>query len=203
VEGAEFGLRKLELDPTHGVGLDEVHQLPGDGAGGQSLLESAEGARGEHAFEEAAEGAGEPDVDLGDAELHVIVEGALEQGEVVDTDNFAAVDVNDLLVEEIFADGEPAFIGLVGFEAELVGVEADRARGGRSNLLVAGDQWLIAAAGDDEPTDAVGLLGGDDAELADASNVVALDVVDAGAQEFSGVNHGSTSLTVQNIFLRG
>jgi hypothetical protein len=53
---------------------------------------------------------------------------------------------------------------------------------------------LVAPAGDHQAGDAIGLLGRDQAELAYSPHVVALNVVDAGVEEFCDVNHGRTSV---------
>jgi hypothetical protein len=63
------------------------------------------------------------DVHLRDAQLHVAVDGDFDQVNVVDADDFASVEVNDLLVEDVLADGQPAFVGVIGVEVQLTGVE--------------------------------------------------------------------------------
>ena len=76
-------------------------------------MDLADGHGRDDALEEAADGAGEADVHLGDAEFGVAVGALFGEVNVVDADYFSAVGVDDLLVEEIFAYGEPGFIGLV------------------------------------------------------------------------------------------
>ena len=80
---------------------------------------------------------------------------------VVDADDFAAVRINDLLVQQILADGEPRFVRLVMFEVFLVDPQLDDAGADERYLIVAGDQRLIFAAAKEIARDAVGLIGRD------------------------------------------
>ena len=86
-------------------------------------------------------------------------------------------------------DGEPGFVGLVGVKSAFVDVEIDAARDGFGDLIVAGNEGLKAAAGDQEMRDAVGLIGRFNKEFADTANVVGLSVVGGCAHQFGGVDH--------------
>ena len=52
---------------------------------------------------QAANGAGKADVHLSDAQLGVAVDALVGEINVVDADDFAAVGIDDLLVEQVFA----------------------------------------------------------------------------------------------------
>ena len=69
------------------------------------------------ALQQAANGAGQADVHLRDAQLGVAVGALVGQIDIVHADHFAAVGVDDLLVEQILLHGQPALHS------------ADRARG--------------------------------------------------------------------------
>jgi len=181
-----------ELHAAERIGFDEIDEFPADGALREASLESADERGGSDALKEAANGAGKADVNLGEAEFEVIVGAEFGEIDVVDANDFAALGVNDLLIEEIFLDGEPGFVGVVGVQGAFVDVEIDAAGGDFGDLIVAGDERLEAAAGDEEVGDAVGLIGGLDEKFADAANEVGVGVVGGGADEFCGIEHKST-----------
>src|SRR5271154_5515766 len=107
----------------------------------------------------------------------MIVGAKFGEVDVIYANDFAAFGVDDLLIEEIFANGEPGFVGLVSFEGAFGNVEIDAARGDFFDLIVTGDEGLEATAGDQEVRDTVGLFGGFDEEFADATDKMGLRVV--------------------------
>jgi len=148
VEIFKFFVGDAKLYPAKRIRLDEVDELPADGALGELALELANESGGGEALEKATDGAVNADVDLSDAELEVGVSAQFGEIDVVDADDFAAGGVDDLLIEKIFLDGKPGFIGLIGGEGTFVDVEIDAAWNDVGDLVVAGDDGLIPAAGD-------------------------------------------------------
>jgi hypothetical protein len=132
-------------------------------------------------LEKAADGAGKADVNLSNAEFDVIVGAKFGEVDIVDANDFAAGGVDDLLIEEILLDGEPAFIGLVSIKGTLVHGEIDATGCDLGDLIVTGDERLEASAGDEEVGNAIGLVSGFDEEFADASDEIVLGVVGGGA----------------------
>jgi hypothetical protein len=175
--------------PAQRVGFDEIDEFPADGALREFALEFANEGRGSEALEQTANGAGDADIDLGNAEFDVLVGGEFGEVNVVDADDFAASGVDDLLVEEIFLYGEPGFVGLVGVEGALGDVEIEAAGKDFGDLVVAGDERLEASARDEEVRDAVGLVGRLDEEFTDTADIGGGGVVGGGAHEFGGVEH--------------
>ena len=189
VEIFEFFVRDAEFDATKGIGLDEIDEFPADGALREFALELAyEAGRGE-SLEKAADGAGDADIDLCDAEFDVFVGAEFGEVDVVDADDFATGGVDDLLVEKIFLDGQPGFVGVIGGKGAFGDVEIDAAGNGFGDLVVARDERLEAAAGNQEVGNAIGLIGRFDEKFADAADVIGLRIVSGGAHEFGGVEH--------------
>ena len=106
------------------VGLDQVDEFPGNDArrqlGGKAANQSGRG----HAVEQAPRGAGQPDIDLGDAQLDGAVDALLGQIDVIHAHDFAAAGIDDLLVEQILAHGQPGFVRLIVLEIFLFDVQA-------------------------------------------------------------------------------
>ena len=193
----EFFVGDAEFYAAQGIGLDRVDEFPEDGALREFGLQTAHHFAGSDALEEPAHGSGNADVDLGDAKLHVAVGAMLGEVDVVYADDFAALGVDDLLIEKIFADSEPGFVGSIGVEGALVDVEIDAAGSDFGNLIVAGDERLEAAAGNQEMGDAIGLVGGFDEKFAHTTDEMVVGVVGGGAHEFSGVQHIRSTLSAE------
>lgn len=138
-------------------------------------------------MQKSSDGTRQSDVDLSDAKFEVSIGAMFGKIDIVDTDDFPARGVNDLLVEKIFLDREPGFIRLIGVQSTLTDAQVNAARGDFGNLVVAGNEWLKASTGNKKVGDAIGLLGRLDEEFADAANVVGLVVIRASAHEFGGV----------------
>ena len=157
--------------------------------GGSFLFEAANGHGRDDSLKQAAHGAFHAHIHLGDAHLDVAVGALLGEVNIVDADHFSAIGVDDLLVEEIFADCQPGLIGVEEFEGGLVGGEVHAARSDRCDLIVAGDDRAVLAATQQQTGDAVGLVGRLDEHLFDAADEVAGRIEGLGAENFSGVKH--------------
>ena len=191
VEILKLFVSDAELDAAKRVGLDEIDEFPPNVALWEPTLEATDKIRGSHTLKEATNGARESDVDLGDAEFEVAVGAGFGEVDVIDADHFAASGVDDLLVEEVFLDGEEGLVGVIGFEGALGDVEIDAAGNDGGDLIVAGDERLEASARDEEVRDAVGLIGGLHKEFADTADIVGIGIIGGGAHQFRGVEHRS------------
>jgi len=140
-------------------------------------------------LEEAANCAWQADIYLGDAEFDMIVGAKFGEIDVVNADDFATFGVDDLLIEEILADGEPGFVGMVGIQGALGNVQIDAARGDFFDLVIARDEWLEAPAGDEVMRNTIGLVGGFEEEFAHTADELGLRVVHGGTHEFGGEEH--------------
>jgi hypothetical protein len=187
VQVLEFLVGDAELNAAKRIGLDEVDEFPANRALGKLALELTDKSGGSNALQEAADRAREANIDLSDAKFDIAVGALFGKINVVDADDLAPGSINDLLIEEIFLDSEPGFVGLISAEGPLIDIEIDSAGGNLGNLVVAGDEGLEASTGNEEVGDAIGLLGGFDEELADAADVVGLIVIGGGAHEFGGI----------------
>ncbi len=119
MHAGEAVLLDLELDAAGWIALDEVDVVPGDDAGAEACGDAVDGG-GWQALEDAADGSAEADLDLGDAEAEgggVVGRGFPDEVDVVDADDLVAVDVDDLLVEEVALEEERGLVALEGGEA--------------------------------------------------------------------------------------
>ena len=91
--------------------------------GGIALLQPADPARRQHALKQPPEDAADADVHFQHVQrvARPVVMDA--QGDVVDAHHFAAVDVDDLLVEQVARDAQHVLVVVVG--DELLVVERD------------------------------------------------------------------------------
>src|SRR5262249_26898297 len=90
------------------IGFEQVDVLPGYDAWRNALQECAKRERWHHAFGQTPDGAAGADVYGEDRERHVIVDGRGVELDVVDPDNFSAVNVDDLLIKQIAFEQEHA-----------------------------------------------------------------------------------------------
>src|SRR3979409_1547406 len=94
-------MRDLHLAATGRVGFDEIDKLPGNFARRNALQQEAQGGKRDHSLEQTANGATRAHVHALDFQGEVVLHGLQIKINIVDADYFAAVDVDDLLVEEI------------------------------------------------------------------------------------------------------
>jgi hypothetical protein len=181
----ETVLLDVEADATSRVSVDEVDEIPGDAAGAEAAGDDADRLFGE-AFEEAADGSAHAYFDFGYAEAEgriafatVLFAVLPNEVDVVDTNDFVSVDIDDLLVEEISFQQKIALIfgqrGGAGGFAEL--------HGARRRELELGDRnqsRTIATFGRGQPEDDTvnmsGIDGGGDGQLPYVTDSASLSV---------------------------
>ena len=137
------------------------------------FLDAADAHRRDDPLQQAANRAGQADVHLRDAKLGVAVDALIGQIDIVDANDFAAVGVDDLLVEQVLLDGEPRFVGMIELECRFVGGEPQAARGHRGDLVEARHERPVLAAADQQARNAVRLLVRDDEHFLDAADEIA------------------------------
>lgn len=190
MQGFEFLAGEAQLHAAEGIRFDEINEFPENLARRKFQLDLADGHRWDDSLQQAADGAGEADVYLRDAEFGVAVGALVGEIDVIYANDLAAVGVYDLLVQEVFAYCKPGFVGMVERQGGFVGCEADAAGGDRGDLVVTGDERAILAAAQQKVRDAVGLVGGLDEHFFYAADVVAEGVVGLSANDLCGVQHG-------------
>jgi hypothetical protein len=105
-------LLDLETDPTGGVAVDEVDEVPWDATGTETGGDDIDRGR-RKAFKEAADSATHSYFHFRDAEREsgaILFAVLPDEVDVVDADNLVAVHVDDLLVEQVALEQEIAFI---------------------------------------------------------------------------------------------
>jgi len=154
----EAVLLDLEADAASGVAVDEVDEVPWDAAGAEAGCDSVDRLLGQ-AFEEASDGSSHADLNLGDAEgervtgLRAVFLAVLpDQVYVVDADDLVAMDVDDLLVEQIALEQEIALI--VGQGRGFGGLaKLEGAGGGEVEMRDRDQRVAVAAFGRDQLDD--------------------------------------------------
>src|ERR1700691_4111848 len=99
MEGFEFLAGEAEVYAAEGIRFDQIHEFPENLAWREFQLDLADGHGGHDALEKAADGAGKADVYLGDAEFGVAIGALVGEVNVIYADYFAAIGINDLLIE--------------------------------------------------------------------------------------------------------
>ena len=103
-------MRDLQLHAAGRIGFDEIDKVPGDGAGRNLLDQEVQGGARSDTSEEAAYGATGTDIDGSNpqdgAGSSAVSYGIDLQFNVINADDLAAVDVDDLLIEQIAIEQE-------------------------------------------------------------------------------------------------
>ena len=117
-----------QLHAPRRVGLDHVDKLPGNGARSELAGNRLQLRARQYAFENAAERAAHSDLDLGHAQQVDRSVAHPFQVDIVDADHLAAVDVDDLAVDEV----------LLQVEVVALVLERNQRPGERSSSVPAG-----------------------------------------------------------------
>ena len=165
-----------------GVRLDHVAQLPADGIGRDGLLQPANPARRHGPLQQAAHDAADADIHFQHHHDVAPVLVADLHGEIVHAHHFAAVGIDDLLVQQVAGDAQHVFVVVVG--GELLVAELDAALGrDRADLVVADDQPCIAAA-HQVAVDAGGMFQRDQGGVFHTPDAATLEVEHRHARQF-------------------
>src|SRR5258708_7609675 len=90
-----------QLYPSRRVGLDKVHELPRNHAGFQLDDKTLDGDGRNNALQNATHRATQTDIHLGNLQFDTAVGLLRPEIDVVHPHNFAAMDIDDLLVEQV------------------------------------------------------------------------------------------------------
>ena len=126
--GCSFGepfVGDLQLDAARRIGLEQIDELPRDDARRNPLEQRAQRERRHDALRQAADGAARADVDRDDVQQQVAVDRRRLELDVVDAHDLAAVDVDDLLVEQVALEQQHAVGRRVALPRDGVGRGAD------------------------------------------------------------------------------
>src|SRR5271157_520742 len=98
-------MRDLQFDAAGRIGLDEIDKGPGNSAGGNLLDQKMQGGARRQPTQKAAYGATGSDIDGSDPQdgmrASSVDYGVDLEVDVIDADDLAPVDVDDLLIEQI------------------------------------------------------------------------------------------------------
>ena len=103
-----------QLDPPRRIGLNYVDKLPGNCARAEPARNRFEPRSWQHAFEDPAKRAAQPNFDFGHAQMMGRPMIGPLQVHIVDADYFSAVDVDDLAVNEVTLEEKIAAFVLEG-----------------------------------------------------------------------------------------
>ena len=156
------------------------------------LLHPPDRHRRNNSLKQASDCGRKADVNLSDAEFGVAVHALVGKVHIVNAHNFAAVCINDLLIKQVFSNGEPALVGMVKLQSGFVGREFHMTGRNRADLVVARHQRAILSSAEHEPRDAVRLLVGDDEHFLDPAYKIAGGIVGFCSENFRCVKHGDS-----------
>ena len=178
----QFGVGDVEAQAAQRVGFDHVGEFPGDGVGRNGPLQAADPGGRQDALEDAAENAADADIDFEHVQgvAHAIELDA--HGDVVDADHLAAVDVDDLLVQQVAGDAQHVLVVMVGDEDFLAELDAF-GQGDGADLIEADGEPGVGAA-DQEAVDAGGVDQGHHGGVFDPADAAAFEVHHRHGQQF-------------------
>ena len=178
-------MRDIEAQAAKGVRFHDIAEIPADGVGLDGLLEGTDPKRRHHTLDEAAEDAAEPDIDFVDQQGIALVPFHV-QGDVVDADHLATVDIDNLLVQEVALHTQHVLIGVVRVEA-LVG-ELDSVGERDAGDLVVADREPGAPGGDQKPVNPGGVDEGDQGSIFHPPDAAMFQVIDRHPEQFGEKN---------------
>ena len=181
VELREALVRDLQLHAPRWIGFEQIDVLPRDHARRHAIEKRPQGEARDDAFRQPPDGAARANVDGDDVERDVAVDRRRIDLHVVDAHDLAAVDVDDLLVEEVALEQEEA----VGRAVALpVGDIAGGAHAGAGGLDGGRWQHTFARRGaDDQVGNACGMFLRGDGDFAHTSPYGAGGIAHGGAEQ--------------------
>ena len=111
-------------------------------------------------MKQAAGCAGQTHVHMRDAQFDGAVGSLFGEVNVIYADNFSATGVDDLLIEKVLADGEPALIGAIVLQLLFLDVQLKDAGGDECEVVIARDKRKVFSAPEQHASDTVWLVGG-------------------------------------------
>ncbi len=103
----------VEAQAALRIGFDDAAVFPANGMRGDEFLQAADQLSRQHALRHAAEDAAQADVHVDDAD-HVVVGFMVDvESDVGDAHHFAALAVDDLLVEQVAHQAQHVLVGVV------------------------------------------------------------------------------------------
>jgi len=170
-----------QLDAAGGVDFNDIDKLPGDGAGGDFAGDGLECGAGQKALEDATKGSAEADFDFGDAKQVSCAAAHPFQIDVVYADHLAAVNIDNLPVDEILRQIE--VIALVFEGNKRAGGAQFKSTGGGFHDFLGGDDAEAGAGFEHQAGDFARVRAGGDSDVFETAAEVALGVSDRGAEQ--------------------
>ena len=172
----------LQLDAPRRIGLEQIDELPRDHPRRNPLEQRAQRERRDDALRQAPDRAAGADVDGDDVDREMAVDRRRLELDVVDADHLAAVDVDDLLVEQVALEEQQAVGRGEAFPLRRIGGGADGGAG-RANR-VRGEHALARRGLDDQECDAGRVILRCDRDFAHPSAHGAGGVAHGSAEQF-------------------
>ena len=128
-------------------------------------------------MKQSAGSACESHIHVRDPQFDGSVGSLLGEVDVVYADDFSAAGVDNLLVQQILAHGEPALIGAVVLQFLFFDVQLQDAGGHERKMIVACDKRKEFPTSKQHASDAVGLIGRLDKKFGDVAYKMAILVI--------------------------
>src|SRR5438132_7735054 len=136
-------VRNVQAQAPLRVGLDDVAEFPANGIGRNDTLDLPNEAGRQHALHQTPKNAADADIHFQNVQavaavpvyalaVPMPITGCVAdlESDVVDADHLAAVHVDDLLVEQVPADPQHVFVGMIWREDLLAEADAVERDGG-------------------------------------------------------------------------
>ena len=109
MELCQLVVGNFELHATRRIGFNQVDEIPGNFARGHPQQQRAQSRSRNHALQQPPNRAARANVHSSNLQLRTAKGGVLMKIDVIDAHNFAAINVNHLLIEQVAAKEQQAF----------------------------------------------------------------------------------------------
>jgi hypothetical protein len=160
-------------------------------------LQAPDEARRQYAVKYAAEHASDPNIDFHDVKKIPAVVPFHRKGDVVHADDFAALRIDDLLVEQIAPHPQHVFVGMVGRQPFIA--ETDSLKRDGLDLIVSNAKPSRARA-NQETVDSKGVDQRDKSRIAEPTDFTAFEVENFQAEDLGKVQDFFRHLGIRHPF---
>ena len=117
-------VRDVQANPALRIGLENVAEFPANRMRRDAALKSTNGSWRHDSPQDSAQDRADTDIDLEDVKHIVTVLGKAQERYIVDADDFAALGVDNLLIEQIAHHAQHVLVGVIRSELLVVEMNA-------------------------------------------------------------------------------
>ena len=116
----ELVARKPQLHAPERIGFDQVDKLPSNGSPAEVVAYAANPHRGHQALEQPPDSSLKANVHLREPQFRVAVGVLVGHVYIVYANHLTAVRIDDLLIQQVFSEGQPGLVGMVELQRGLI-----------------------------------------------------------------------------------